>query len=382
MYTPNFDIQAFLRQHWQKRPIVLKQGFTNFEDFIDANELAGLAMEEDISSRIVITEQADKQREEWQVIQGPFTDYQEFGETHWQLLVQAVNHWHPDANQLVQAFRFIPDWRFDDLMVSFATPFGGVGPHIDNYDVFIIQGQGLRRWQVGEKGVYPARGSRSDTPLIEDFEPMIDEVLEPGDILYIPPGFPHRGQTIETAISYSVGFRAPSQQELLNEFADYYLDNNLGQLRYESSSEPLSGGGVSAVQQQELLCLLTSLANDKTQYLQILGQILSQNRFELNIETGHRIDENELIRELSDGASLHRTGGVKIIWLEQDAESRLFVNGECYSTEGIPESNTQSLSYEFSFSSFRALELCQSPQTITLILQLINNGYLYLSDEY
>lgn len=110
--------------------------------------------------------------------QGPFEDYDSYGETHWQLLVQAVNHWYPDSQPLVEAFRFLPDWRFDDLMVSFATPSGGVGPHVDNYDVFIIQGEGERRWTVGANTPQQRRGGNPNSPLVEDFEPIIDVVLE------------------------------------------------------------------------------------------------------------------------------------------------------------------------------------------------------------
>ncbi|MGL5407962.1 MAG: cupin domain-containing protein, partial [Shewanella sp.] len=140
MYTLKLDIPQFLQEYWQKKPLVIKGAFPQFADPISADELAGLACEEEISSRIVVTKDHD-----WEVIQGPFEDYDRYGESHWQLLVQAVNHWYPDSQPLVEALRFLPDWRFDDLMVSFATPQGGVGPHVDNYDVFIIQGEGERR---------------------------------------------------------------------------------------------------------------------------------------------------------------------------------------------------------------------------------------------
>ncbi|MBO6228462.1 MAG: cupin domain-containing protein, partial [Shewanella sp.] len=240
MYTLNLDIAQFLSEYWQKKPLLIKKAFPQFEDPISADELAGLACEEEISSRIVVTKD-----DNWEVVQGPFEDYDSYGETRWQLLVQAVNHWYPDSQPLVEALRFLPDWRFDDLMASFATPSGGVGPHVDNYDVFIIQGEGERRWTVGDNTPQQRRGGNPNSPLVEDFTPIIDVVLEKGDMLYIPPGFPHCGETLTVAMSYSIGFRAPSQQELISEVADYLLDNNLGQQRFTSQTEPSSAGIVS-----------------------------------------------------------------------------------------------------------------------------------------
>ena len=123
---------------------MIKQGFSNFQDPLDANELAGLAMEDSIESRIVTNH-----NNEWQSYRGPFEDFEQLTEQHSTLLVQAVDHWHNDAAQLLEPFRFIPNWRIDDLMISYSTPGGGVGPHLDQYDVFIIQGEGKRHWRVG-----------------------------------------------------------------------------------------------------------------------------------------------------------------------------------------------------------------------------------------
>ena len=302
MYTLNLDIAQFLSEYWQKKPLLIKNAFPQFEDPISADELAGLACEEEISSRIVVTKD-----DNWEVVQGPFEDYDNYGETHWQLLVQAVNHWYPDSQPLVEALRFLPDWRFDDLMASFATPSGGVGPHVDNYDVFIIQGEGQRRWTVGDNTPQQRRGGNPNSPLVEDFTPIIDVVLEKGDMLYIPPGFPHCGETLTVAMSYSIGFRAPSQQELVSEVADYLLDNNLGQQRFTSKTEPSSAGIVSQDHQVGIMSLLSELSQDPNSYQIVLGKLLSQNRFELDLCEG---EEAYSIEDLQDafaqGAGLSR----------------------------------------------------------------------------
>ena len=144
-YQLTLNWPDFLERHWQKRPVVLKRGFNNFIDPISPDELAGLAMESEVDSRLV-----SHQDGKWQVSHGPFESYDHLGETNWSLLVQAVNHWHEPTAALMRPFRELPDWRIDDLMISFSVPGGGVGPHLDQYDVFIIQGTGRRRWRVGE----------------------------------------------------------------------------------------------------------------------------------------------------------------------------------------------------------------------------------------
>ncbi|MGL5500504.1 MAG: cupin domain-containing protein, partial [Plesiomonas shigelloides] len=195
-YQLNLDWPAFMAEFWQKKPVILRQAFPGFVDPLTADELAGLAMEPDADSRLV-----SFKNQTWQAEHGPFEAYDHLGETHWSLLVQSVNHWHPVAAQLVTPFRVLPNWRFDDLMVSFSTPQGGVGPHIDQYGVFIIQGSGRRRWRVGDKLPLKEHCPHPSLLHVEQFEPIIDEELNTGDILYIPPGFPHDGYSLETSMS-------------------------------------------------------------------------------------------------------------------------------------------------------------------------------------
>ncbi|MCW3171986.1 ribosomal protein uL16 3-hydroxylase [Shewanella subflava] len=376
MYQLTFDTQAFIKQHWQQTPVVLTQAFADFVDPIAADELAGLACEEEISSRIVITK--DNQ---WDVIQGPFEDYDAYGETKWQLLVQAVNHWYPDSQPLVDAFRFLPDWRFDDLMVSFATPEGGVGPHIDNYDVFIIQGEGERRWKVGDKGNHQRRGGDATSPLVDDFEPIIDVILKKGDVLYIPPGYPHCGETLSLALSYSIGFRAPSQQELLTQLADSLIDNNSGHQRFTSESEATDPGVVSQTQQQGIMQLLSELATQPEKYQTMLGKLLSQNRFELDICEGEDpVTLEELQELLQDNASIARIGGLKVLRLENDQQCRLFINGEVYSLENVSEAQLILLANTLTLDSENATDLMTNPSIGQLLVTLINQGLYYLAE--
>lgn len=377
MYTLNLDIAQFLSEYWQKKPLLIKKAFPQFEDPISADELAGLACEEEISSRIVVTKDND-----WEVVQGPFEDYDSYGETHWQLLVQAVNHWYPDSQPLVEALRFLPDWRFDDLMASFATPSGGVGPHVDNYDVFIIQGEGERRWTVGDNTPQQRRGGNPNSPLVEDFTPIIDVVLEKGDMLYIPPGYPHCGETLTVAMSYSIGFRAPSQQELVSEVADYLLDNNLGQQRFTSQTEPSSAGIVSQDHQVGIMSLLSQLSQDPNSYQIVLGKLLSQNRFELDLCEGEEAYSMEDLQDaFAQGAGVSRIGGLKVLRLENDATPRLFINGDVHELLNTPADVIAQLSDNVSLNADEATEICQHEEVQALLWKLINQGFYYLSDS-
>ncbi|GAC14652.1 cupin domain-containing protein [Aliiglaciecola lipolytica] len=228
MYKLNIqNKQRFLNEYWQKRPVVIRNAFPDFIDPLDENDLAGLAQEAEVDSRIISNFNG-----KWSNTQGPFDDFSKLCVGQWTLLVQSVDTYLEEAKQLLESFDFIPNWRVDDLMVSYSDLNGGVGPHVDQYDVFIIQGRGTRRWQVGENKhhdtIQPAKNLRQ----ISGFDPILDEILEPGDLIYIPPGFPHNGVALKPCMNYSVGFRAPTQREMLDGFVDFAQARNLFNQRY------------------------------------------------------------------------------------------------------------------------------------------------------
>jgi 50S ribosomal protein L16 3-hydroxylase len=185
MALENFDIPAFLRDDWQRQPRLFRKAFPAFTNPLEPDELAGLACEEGVESRLIFQD-GDKLRME----NGPLAEarFATLGAQPWTLLVQAVDQHAPDVADLIEPFRFIPDWRIDDVMVSYASDGGGVGPHFDQYDVFLVQGLGRRRWRVGPRcdDTTPLR-PHEDLRLLEGFEPTGDFVLEPGDMLYVPP---------------------------------------------------------------------------------------------------------------------------------------------------------------------------------------------------
>ncbi len=219
MILGHISKEEFLADYWQKKPLLVRNAIANFMPPIDGDELAGLSLEQEVESRLVIGE-------DWKLEHGPFDEerFSSLPASHWTLLVQAVDLWVPEVAELLQHFDFIPPWRIDDIMVSYAEDGGSVGPHFDYYDVFLIQGAGQRRWQIG--GTCDAETpllKNTELKILQQFEPFNEWVLEPGDMLYLPPKVAHHGVAIGDCTTFSVGFRAPAATEMLDDLATELL---------------------------------------------------------------------------------------------------------------------------------------------------------------
>jgi len=212
--------QQFLRDYWQKKPLLIRQAVPGFKGLLNPQQLIDLACTEDAQARLVT-----QKRGKFDLQHSPFQsgDFKSFGKADWSVLVQGVNHFLPEATELIKRFNFIPHARLDDLMVSYAPKGGGVGPHFDIYDVFLLQGYGHRRWQIS---------TQADQTLIEgaplrilkNFKVEQEWVLEPGDMLYLPPQCAHNGIAEDDCMTYSIGFRTPWHQELAEQFLVYLQD--------------------------------------------------------------------------------------------------------------------------------------------------------------
>jgi 50S ribosomal protein L16 3-hydroxylase len=210
-----FDRSEFIRHYWQKKPRLIRQAIPDYVSPISAEELAGLACEDEVHSRLVIEIDADTP---WSVSYGPFAE-EIFTGLPKTLLVSECEKWIPELAELRDRFRFIPDWRIDDLMVSYAPPGGSVGPHSDEYDVFLLQAQGSRKWQYTDARVDdPALLPGLELAIMQDFRPDQEAVVLPGDMLYLPPGIAHHGVAIDHCLTISIGFRAPTVIEVLESF--------------------------------------------------------------------------------------------------------------------------------------------------------------------
>ncbi|TMN88741.1 50S ribosomal protein L16 arginine hydroxylase [Pseudoalteromonas phenolica] len=369
----------FLKEYWQKQPLLIKGGFTDFEDPIEPEELAGLAMEDDIESRL-ITNHDDK----WESYHGPFEDFSQLTETNSTLLVQAVDHWHPVATELLEPFRFIPNWRIDDLMISYSTPGGGVGPHLDQYDVFIIQGEGKRHWRVGLPDSSLKEFAQNKSLLqVEQFNAIIDEVLEPGDILYIPPGCPHEGYAVENALNYSVGFRAPDTKDFLSNFADYLIDNELGKTRYSDKTLTLreSSGELKNEEVEKIQSLMLDAIQDKAVIKRWLGNYLSQPKHDMDLlPLEEPISSNELANYISSQV-INRAGGVRTFYQLFENSILLSVNSETFS---LPINMLDATKLLTDLTYFEANEIIPSVSCLEfaeMLTKLINEGYYFIQQE-
>lgn len=212
--------RTFLSQFWQRRPLLVRQAIPGFKGIVQAPELLALATRDDVESRLV-----SRRSGAWQLRQGPFAraEFARLPKKNWTILVQGLNQVLPEADALLRRFRFIPHARLDDLMVSYAAAGGGVGPHADSYDVFLLQGPGRRRWSVGRRRRWKLDPT-APLKILRNFRPEKTWLLEPGDMLYLPPGWGHEGVALEPGCTYSIGFRAPSDQEIAREFLGFLQD--------------------------------------------------------------------------------------------------------------------------------------------------------------
>ena len=211
--------QQFLHEYWQKKPLLIRQAIPGFKGFLNQQKMTQLACQEDVQSRLV------QFKNEWTLNEGPFnkSDLKKL-QGHWTLLVQGINYLLPEGDALLKKFNFIPYARLDDLMVSFAPDQGGVGPHFDSYDVFLLQGPGRRRWQISKQKdlrLVP----NIPLKILKNFKPTEEYVLESGDMLYLPPNYAHNGIAEGDCMTYSIGFRAPHYQEIISEFLIYLQDH-------------------------------------------------------------------------------------------------------------------------------------------------------------
>jgi 50S ribosomal protein L16 3-hydroxylase len=370
--------QEFLDEYWQKKPVVIRQGFKNFVDPITADEIGGLAMEAEVESRLV-----HKEGDEWKAAFGPFENYDHLGNENWSLVIQALDNFSEEAAEIVEAFRFIPHWRLDDLMTSFATPGGSVGPHMDNYDTFICQGSGTRYWKVGDKGNHVEFAAHEALLHVEPFEAIIDTELKTGDILYIPPGFPHEGISLDPSMSFSIGFRANSGVSLLSAFADHLIDNELGNELLTDPDRKVTtcSGEVSNDDYESLKGQLQKLLDDEKSFKAFAGNFLTSSKHDLDIMLP---DEPFTLEEVGNVITSHgikRLGGLRAFYFEDTIN-----NGTCYLNgtevhfpiEIVPA--VKLLCNQTTILPTDMQDWCSNAVFVELVTELLNQGYWFLEE--
>lgn len=375
MAQPSFtlagDAADFLRDYWQQRPLLMRQAAHNV-DLVDGDILAGLALEESVESRLITGGDSGG----WQARPGPLTeaDFSGLPSSDWTLLVQSIDHYLTETSLLLDSFDFLPAWRIEDIMISYAAKGGGVGPHFDHYDVFLIQTSGTRRWRLGphcdDTSALQDNDSLkllADMPVTEEFE------LEAGDVLYLPPGVAHWGTaTSDDCITWSVGFRAPELHQLL----DWLLAESeaaRGLTLFADAGRSLPTDVAVACTDLDAMAHQAKALFDQIPLTASLCKWLSLPRQDTLELLG--VDDETLL-SINPNAVLVRHGGARLL-AETANASRVWINGEAYDVVADAQPLAQALVQKRLFEEQELTPLMQSAAARTLLSDWIEAGYFY-----
>lgn len=316
----------FMKRHWQKKPLLVRQAIPGFAPVLDRRALFELASRDEVESRLMVR-QPSRGKERWRLQHGPFLRraLPPLKQPDWTLLVQGVDLHEDGLHQLMNQFRFVPDARLDDLMISYASDGGGVGPHFDSYDVFLLQAHGQRRWKIGRQ---KDLSLRDDLPLkiLANFVPEQEFVLEPGDMLYLPPRYAHDGIALGECMTYSIGFRSPGRGELARELLERLAEDAqdlAGEALYRDPRQAaVSGAGqIPAGLQDFAREALQAVLQDPLALTRVLGEYLSEPKSNVWFEAGAGGD-------ISTGVRLDRR--TRMMY----DDKHIFINGEGYRAAG------------------------------------------------
>ena len=378
MKLARFDPATFLSTHWQRSPLLICNPWDDWECPIEPDELAGLACEPEVESRLIVQQCP----ENWALEQGPF-DAERFanlGAKPWTLLVQAVDHHVPEVAALLSQFRLVPDWRIDDVMISFAATGGGVGPHFDQYDVFLIQGRGRRRWRIGQRcdDATPLR-SHADLKLLARFDEQAVHDLGPGDIIYVPPGVAHDGIALDDdCMTLSIGFRAPSRAELITGWSDHVLDGLGEDDRYSDPMLPLQThpGEITGEALERLQAMVLEKLADRAEFARWFGQFNSAPKYpdmDWSPEVPLTMAE---VRETTKRGRVLRNFASRFVFVREDDGLVLFVDGETYPCTGLAARFAEAL------CAAHEVEIGEADDAVlALLLDLANRGAIAFEED-
>ena len=357
--------RQFMRRHWQKKPLLIRQALSGFASALDPAALFALAAQEDVESRLVI---GPSGRAGWKLRHGPFARraLPPLKRPGWSLLVQGVDLHLDEAHALMNRFRFVPDARLDDLMVSYASDGGGVGPHFDSYDVFLLQARGRRRWRIGRQKdltLVP------DAPLkiLRNFEPEQEFVLGPGDMLYLPPRYAHDGLAMGGCMTYSVGFKAPQSgdlaADLLQRMAEHAPDAVSGSLYGDAGQGAMDApGAIPATLGEFARRVLRRAVQNPAALDKALGEYLTEPKARVWFDTGEPV-------QLDAGLRLDRR--TRMMYDPQ----HVFVNGESFRASGRDATLMRSLADTRELDAHDVARA--SPQARSLLRDWCEAGWLH-----
>ncbi|WP_347455750.1 cupin domain-containing protein [Acinetobacter thermotolerans] len=322
--------EQFLAEYWQKKPLLVRNAMPEIAGLLEPNDVMELALEENVTARLI--KQKDRDPNQWSVKSSPLlkADFQKMPKL-WTLLVQAVDHYSFDLSELWKKFPFIPQWRCDDIMVSYAPKGGSVGKHFDYYDVFLVQGYGHRRWQLGqmcdaETEFVPGQPLK----LLPEMEVNFDEVLAPGDLLYVPPGLSHYGVAEDDCLTFSFGFRMPNVSDMMDRVGDKFAEN-------ETLRNPLTdiirdqisaAGEVTGNELEYLKSKIMEQLHNSNVLEDAIMTLMSEPKYPENIPEAEEIGTGDLEEALDQGYSIMLEPASRLLYTEEDGEVLFWGNGE------------------------------------------------------
>ncbi|MEX5442952.1 cupin domain-containing protein [Acinetobacter schindleri] len=322
--------EQFLAEYWQKKPLLVRNAMPEIAGLLEPDDVMELALDENVTARLI--KQKDRDPNQWSVKSSPLlkADFQKMPKL-WTLLVQAVDHYSFDLSELWKKFPFIPQWRRDDIMVSYAPQGGSVGKHFDFYDVFLVQGYGHRRWQLGqmcnaETEFVPGQPLK----LLPEIDVNFDEVLAPGDLLYVPPGLSHYGVAEDDCLTFSFGFRMPNISDMMDRVGDKFAENEV--LRNPLTDiirDQISAAGEVTTNELEYLKskIIEQLHNSNVLEDAIM-RLLSEPKYPENIPEAEEIGTGDLKEALDQGYSIMLEPASRLLYTEEDGEILFWGNGE------------------------------------------------------
>jgi len=322
--------EQFLSEYWQKKPLLVRNALPEIINILEPNDVKELALEENVTARLI--KQKDKDSNQWSVKSSPLIkgDFQKMPKL-WTLLVQAVDHYSFDLAALWKKFPFIPQWRRDDIMVSYAPKGGSVGKHFDFYDVFLVQGYGHRRWQLGQMcDADTAFVPGQPLKLLPDMEVNFDEVLAPGDLLYVPPGLSHYGVAEDDCLTFSFGFRMPNIADMMDRVSDKFSEDQLlrNPLTDILRDQATAAGEITSVELEYLKTELLARLQNSTVLDDAIISLMSEPKYPENIPEAEEIGTGDLEEALDQGYMLMLEPASRLLYTDEDNQLLFWANGE------------------------------------------------------
>ncbi len=377
--------KQFLQEYWQKKPLLIRGALPNYQSPIDAAELAGLACEEEVESRIVLEKGGD---EPWQLRCGPFVenDFTQLPDSHWTLLLQEANKHIPELTPLLEKFNFIPSWLFDDIMISYAPDQGTVGPHFDRYDVFLLQVEGEKRWQISTQPVADDNYlDEVQLRIMKQFNAEADWLLKPGDMLYLPPGVAHHGVAMGDSLTFSIGYRALSQSEIFSSFSDYVLEHIDTRNHYSDAklTAQNNSGEISQQTISNITDLLKEMPLDNESVTKWFGQFITEPRNPLpDMSPDEAYSTDECIQELNNGNHLLRNEHSRFNFSTGDTGNiLLFVDGKLHDLSATQREFVELICNQAYYSQQQLAKHLINDVSLSLLCEWLNDGSLYFSGE-